>query len=150
MFIPTVALGAIGGLFGALFNTIILKATAFRGNKEQTTMHRDRARRSATTKERRTKTNTLRRVHLKKDNTSFGGTRILSTHYSCCVFLLSLRFPYAAQAPTSSRTALASCSSPWGLRWCTSRPCWSFPLTSIVCARTAVRTSFFGIFFACR
>lgn len=31
MFIPTVALGAIGGLFGALFNTIILKATAFRG-----------------------------------------------------------------------------------------------------------------------
>jgi hypothetical protein len=42
LFIPTVALGAIGGLFGALFNTIILRATAFRGNKEQITMHRDR------------------------------------------------------------------------------------------------------------
>lgn len=31
MFIPVAILGAIGGLFGALFNTIVLQTTAFRG-----------------------------------------------------------------------------------------------------------------------
>ena len=31
MFVPVAVLGVIGGLFGALFNTICLKATAFRG-----------------------------------------------------------------------------------------------------------------------
>jgi H+/Cl- antiporter ClcA len=37
MFIPTVVLGVIGGLLGALFNTIILKATAFRGQNPSRT-----------------------------------------------------------------------------------------------------------------